>query len=261
MIRSDKRSETLDTDGTVQCVKDGCIREFATDRARNIHHTQVHTNGPTRQEFLTALQQLSTKLGRTPRKTDMDDQGPYSSPTYQDRFGSWNLALKKAGLEPNHTPGTAQEVACDWCDDVIVREPWKLEENEHHFCTKDCYGSWKSEHPSEVMLRSQAGESSPVWNGGYESPAYGPAWREKRKRVLERDNHACQSCTMTDEEHHEEYGRSLDIHHIKPIKAFDELEEAHRIENLVTLCTPCHSIHEGILYRPVTACVLPKDEW
>lgn len=249
------------SDSRVRCQYEDCTRRFGTERAREIHHTQVHVNGPSREEFLAALQRLADELERTPRKRDMDRQGPYSSPTYQDRFGSWNDALRQAGPEPNLIHNTAEEVGCDSCNQRIVRQPYKLEENEHQFCSKECYGDWKSKNPGELMLSSQTGEASPLWEGGYVSPEYGPNWRDVRRRVLERDEHACQSCTMTEQEHLEEYGRSLNAHHIKPVKSFENPEQSHSMANLVTLCTPCHRVYEGHQCRPVTARILPKEAW
>ncbi|MFD1515747.1 homing endonuclease associated repeat-containing protein [Halomarina rubra] len=248
-------------DASVQCQHENCVRRFGTEWARKIHHTQVHTNGPSDEEFLAALRRLADELERTPRKKDMDLQGPHSSPTYQDRFGSWNDALERAGLEPNLVHDTARKVECDSCSRSIVRQPYKLQENEHQFCSKECYGDWKAKNPGELMLSSQTGKASPVWKGGYVSPEYGPNWRAIRRGVLNRDEHVCQSCTMTEEEHVEEYGRSLNIHHIRPVKSFESPEQSHSMANLVTLCTPCHGIYEGHQCRPITARILPREAW
>ncbi|WP_266082224.1 homing endonuclease associated repeat-containing protein [Haladaptatus caseinilyticus] len=51
-------------------------------------------------ELLTALQQFAQKLGNTPSKRLMREQGPHSPATYANRFGSWKEAVTEAGLEP-----------------------------------------------------------------------------------------------------------------------------------------------------------------
>ena len=53
------------------------------------------------EQLRTALQDLADDLGRTPMTAEMNEQGPYSTPTYRDRFGSWAEALRAAGLGAN----------------------------------------------------------------------------------------------------------------------------------------------------------------
>lgn len=35
-----------------------------------------------------------------------------------------------------------------------------------------------------------------------------------------------------------------DVHHIKPVRDFDEPQEAHEMTNLITLCKRCHTSAE-----------------
>jgi hypothetical protein len=49
-----------------------------------------------------ALKQFAEELGRTPSYTEMDRDGPYAGGTYVRKFGSWNKALREAGLDPNN---------------------------------------------------------------------------------------------------------------------------------------------------------------
>lgn len=51
-----------------------------------------------REALITALEDLTHELGRPPTQSDMQAQGVYSPDIYHDRFGSWNEALKTAGL-------------------------------------------------------------------------------------------------------------------------------------------------------------------
>jgi DNA-directed RNA polymerase specialized sigma subunit len=52
------------------------------------------------EELLSSLQDLADELGKTPSSQEMEDQGKWSEPTYRNAFGSWNSALREAGLEP-----------------------------------------------------------------------------------------------------------------------------------------------------------------
>lgn len=53
-----------------------------------------------RSELIASLKELSKSLGRTPRGVDLRS-GEFSLATYQRRFGSFNKALREAGLEVN----------------------------------------------------------------------------------------------------------------------------------------------------------------
>lgn len=56
----------------------------------------------TRPELLDALQQLADGLNRTPTRDEMNELGKHSANSYRRTFGSWNEALREAGLETNH---------------------------------------------------------------------------------------------------------------------------------------------------------------
>lgn len=51
--------------------------------------------------LLDELRQLADDVDRSPRISDMNDHGQYSSQVYMKRFDSWNEALNDAGLTPN----------------------------------------------------------------------------------------------------------------------------------------------------------------
>ncbi len=71
---------------------------------------------------------------------------------------------------------------------------------------------------------------------------YGPNWEAQRGRARARDGHRCTVCKAP-----ELPGRQHDVHHVVPFRTFDYVPgkneaylEANRLENLVTLCRPCH---------------------
>ena len=68
---------------------------------------------------------------------------------------------------------------------------------------------------------------------------YGPDWPKIRERVRTRDGFRCQVCCTP------ENGRQHDVHHKIPFRNFKtqngiDLVQAHRLDNLVTLCPSCH---------------------
>jgi len=70
---------------------------------------------------------------------------------------------------------------------------------------------------------------------------YGPQWDALREIVRKRDNYRCQHCGAM------EKGRAHDVHHKIPLRAFDSLEQANQLENLITLCHNCHNLAESAL--------------
>ena len=63
----------------------------------------------TNEELLDALRKLSDELDRTPSYNDMEERGEFAPSTYENRFGSWNTALKEAGIELNNQWGMPDE--------------------------------------------------------------------------------------------------------------------------------------------------------
>jgi DEAD/DEAH box helicase domain-containing protein len=64
---------------------------------------------------------------------------------------------------------------------------------------------------------------------------YGKNWKEIKQKIRLRDHFVCQSCGMPEDKisHH--------VHHIKPFRMFDHIEEANKASNLITLCPKCHN--------------------
>ena len=71
-------------------------------------------------------------------------------------------------------------------------------------------------------------------------------WRKRREECLEQFDYCCKRCGTSDDDHYEQYGFGLDIHHIRPVSEFNSRKDADRIENLVPLCRACHERLEGI---------------
>lgn len=103
------------------------------------------------------------------------------------------------------------------------------------FCSNDCRGEYYS------------GSNHPQWVDGYED-WYGNNWESVRLEVIERDNFTCQSCNKKLSDCEER----LHVHHIRPLRTYDEdeiEEKANDKSNLITLCRSCHPKWESISRR------------
>lgn len=214
-------------------------RRAAGFESPNRHKIQSH-------ELLQEIKRLHEELGRTPTENDMHVNGKYTNSVYFNRFGSWNAALEKVGLTLNQEFGTAKEVDCARCGETVVRTPSKLEATENSFCSRECFYDWTRK------TDARSGENNHMWKGGGD-PYYGTNWHQQREARLEQDGYECRVCGMTNSEHHREYDASLHVHHIRPLREFDDPCEANDLNNLVTLCHSCHGRWEGIPLRPQAA--------
>jgi len=121
--------------------------------------------------------------------------------------------------------GEMTNAECEQCGGVDVVYKSIREQFDKWFCSRDCMGNWQSEN--------QVAENHPSWKGGYQG--YGQEWYYVRKDCRERDGNTCQKCGDKDNE------RIPDVHHIEPVRSFDEPDEAHNLDNLVQLCRTCHN--------------------
>jgi len=80
------------------------------------------------------------------------------------------------------------------------------------------------------------GMLNPNWIDGRSFEPYTSEFNEQLKEsIRKRDNHTCQNCSMTEEEHLTVVGQVLHIHHI------DYNKINCQKENLITLCQSCNS--------------------
>jgi len=79
-----------------------------------------------------------------------------------------------------------------------------------------------------------------VTSGGPSGNEYGESWPTKRQHALERDNYECVLCGIEQDEHRAEYDVGLHVHHITPYREFVDDDEAHRLNNLASVCKECH---------------------
>jgi len=194
--------------------------DFKSWRGVKVHHAQVHNESLVYVESECVICGSSYEIHES--KTDERNCCSYDcAAEYRSRH--------MAGEDSPAWKGGEVELECEWCGGTYTK--CRALADESRFCSPEC----KWEHESEYWV----GPNNPMWNGG--NPDYGVGWTDKKKeRVRERDGYECQDCGMTQEEHLEERGRDLEVHHIRKAKAFDSDEKRNAMENLITLCYACH---------------------
>lgn len=111
-------------------------------------------------------------------------------------------------------------------------------------CDRETVWRWLHEH--DIDSRSTGPIADGDSTGRDNAVYYGASFYRNRPKVLERDNHKCRRCAMTEDEHIEETGRSLDVHHIDPFDPEEPHEHQNRLQNLITLCRNCHTKLQGL---------------
>lgn len=232
-----------------------CQQTFDTELKRT-RHLSSHDDTSIRYVLCTEIQRLTAELQRPPTKRMMDDAGKYSFSYYQTYFESWNAALRSAGVPVNIQQSIPEANLIDELQrlaDEFDRVPTKRMMEEFGEFGKTTFartfGSWNE------AVASAGFEPNSSWFGTDGACIgivnYGSNWDTARSRVLDRDNHRCQVCGVSNDELDLEH--KLHVHHITQAHQFGahdaDLEtdytQMNRPENLVSLCASCHGKNEG----------------
>lgn len=169
-----------------------------------------------------------------------------------------------------HSPPV--EIKCEQCGKQKRISPSAL--REHNFCSRSCSSKWSVIHiprsyPERVRLTcnecgidferqpnavgdvnycsskcfgmarqgQMSGDNNPAWRGGF-AKYYGPHWKQQARRARQRDEFTCRRCGAKQDT----LGYTLHVHHIQPLRSFKkDFRKANALENLVSLCRPCHT--------------------
>lgn len=157
------------------------------------------------------------------RRVELECEG--CGETFSTARSNAENGKKYCSMECYKNDSQADYVTCETCgEDFYVKGSYV---DEARFCSQDCYGEWLSE--------TNSGKDSWHWKGGQQN--YGEGWTpEKRRRVRRRDGYECAICGTSQDDHD---GR-LHVHHIVPARDFEDAERRNAMDNLITLCQPCH---------------------
>ncbi|MEE9215634.1 MAG: HNH endonuclease [Thermodesulfobacteriota bacterium] len=120
------------------------------------------------------------------------------------------------------------EWTCETCGkECFINRAQMTKARKLRFCSQTC---------ANIGNR---GEGNPAWRGGHKK-YYGKDWRPLQRLARKLDDNTCQRCGITKKQ----INRNLDVHHLNPVVTFENPNDANYIENVVTLCHPCHSTVE-----------------
>ncbi len=107
-----------------------------------------------------------------------------------------------------------------------------------NFCSPKCQGQYRSKQMRGNKNHNYKGNSTSY---------YGVNWESQKRKAKKRDSSTCQVCG------YKSGGKVfLEVHHIKPVKTFTDLEIANHLSNLITLCRNCHvKVERGKIPCPI----------
>lgn len=125
---------------------------------------------------------------------------------------------------------------CNCGNEIIARG-----DNLQKGTTNSC-GCLRKEKASKTFIelnKIQVGINHPSYIHGESCGRTVKAVQELREARRKCDNYTCQECGMTQDECKKKYNRILDVHHV------DGDDTNNILENLITLCRSCHTIHHN----------------
>lgn len=144
--------------------------------------------------------------------------------------GEYKMETQAGAANPNWRGGPIQR-QCERCGTEITVHAKRRKNREQVFCSRSCL--------AEHRFTGLTGPDHPAFRGG--PIPYGEGWNEEKKEaVREAYGRRCDACGMSGEEHKEQYGCRLAVHHIQKARTFDDAEKRNAMDNLVALCLRHH---------------------
>lgn len=132
---------------------------------------------------------------------------------------------ERHGLDPR---SSSEAVKLSWDGDDERRAQFSEQ-------VEEWIGDQTADHQDEQwfkeLLSSRTGEDNPNWSGGYDGNYTAhTGWRKVREKVIQRDR-VCWGCGLP---------YRLQVHHVTPVREFEDPADAHTMDNLITVCQWCH---------------------
>jgi endogenous inhibitor of DNA gyrase (YacG/DUF329 family) len=192
-----------------------CKSEFESEHGMKIHHFRSHGESLAIEESVCSINGCENKFSYYPSEKrglicpDCVDTGM----NIQDTEEYSNISEKLT---------TYISTECFTCGiDLTVT---KTEYSDRVFCSDECISNFQSNRMS--------GSSNPRYvDGNSSGKVYNSTWRNIRDKVIDRDGGRCIVCNSN---------TNLHVHHIIPVRIFDRENDAHYMQNAVTVCASCH---------------------
>jgi endogenous inhibitor of DNA gyrase (YacG/DUF329 family) len=206
-----------------------CGDTFNSKVGMRSHHTQVHGKSLVRETV--SCDQCGCDFDIHEFRLNNSDRlfcSEQCNHNFQKEADNWHPPQYSGEDHPQYD---SVEVNCDKCGEITEKWPYELEKSDNTFCSVDCRAAWQSENI--------VGEDHHQWEGGGNN-TYRGGWDTAREKAIDHAGGKCEECGMSRDRHKELYSFDINVHHIVPLKEYEDHAEAHRQENLMVLCAKCH---------------------
>lgn len=192
-----------------------CGETFSSESGVNTHHSVAHDESIAKETSVCDVPDCDTEFQYYP-----SDKDGLICPSCVSSGKNIFDTEKHSNLPEELTEYI--DVECFVCGDIHTVT--RTEYSDRFFCSESCLSSYNSSR--------MEGESNPRYvDGESQGKSYDSEWRSVRDSVVKRDGGKCVCCGEKS---------NLHVHHIVPVREFEDSCEAHYIENAVTVCASCH---------------------
>ncbi len=155
-----------------------------------------------------------------------------SAKTIRNWLGEHNIPIRSPGPGDNNSPKELRKYEVMW-DLYHVEGLGLMKIADRLECHRSTVQYWLEKHGIERRDGDTRSD-----NPSY----YGPNWPRQRKKARQRDGFECRLCGVGESNQ----PRELDVHHKIPFREFvpeeglPDYESANALDNLITVCRPCH---------------------
>jgi len=225
-----------------------CGKSLSSERGMRQHHTKVHDDPLPNRTCKGCGDDFYDPKARLIYCEECDPNEGANNGNWKG--GKERTACERCGSEFEYYPSNKKGVFCPECvrkSDEFLGDHY-AEVHDIEPVERECEHCGGSFSVLPCFLRQGGGKfcsrdclHAELYGGRRSEPAaYSGDWYEVRRRARDRDNHRCQYCGKS----RDEIGQEPDVHHITPVRDFDDPQDAHTLDNLVSLCRSCHRYAE-----------------
>lgn len=197
-----------------------CHDEFDSERGMKIHHKMSHGDSLVEETSTCSIDCCNNVFSYYPSEKD----GVICPQCIKDGKNVYHVGLlEKVNIHDPYQDVEYEDVVCYSCGKEDSVMPSRVTK-DLYLCSRKCLDNYNSER--------MKGENNPRYkDGNSRGSNYDRVWKEIKQKAIDRDNGSCCICESDDNIH---------VHHLKPVRTFDNSENAHFLANTITLCSSCH---------------------
>jgi hypothetical protein len=197
-----------------------CDDKFDSETGMVIHHKLSHGKSLVEKTSICSIDDCTNEFSYYPS----EKEGTICPECIKDGKNVYHAGtLKKKDIYKPNVNVEYEDVVCYSCGEEDSVMPSRVS-GDVYTCSRKCLDEYNSQR--------MKGENNPRYkDGGSRGSTYDRVWRSVKRKAIDRDGGTCCICDSDE---------SLHVHHLKPVRTFENSENAHFLSNAITLCDKCH---------------------